>query len=865
MAITGLPKHAEIAWMKAILLTLVIAFLLFFLYPSMCQLFGPYLNMGTVVSSGSAFMHWKEVLANHYFVQILIALLICAFVFAIYMAVPSSPSTKLANTNEQENVQLLDNIENYYRNYDHYRKRDENYGSKPYGGFVVSSTPIGNWDKRWLKKSTSSKKNSHATPPCGPAKITYNDRAEHHLIVGITGSGKTTNIIQPSIKSIALSEASMIITDPKGELYLQNKKSLVEQGYNVMLLNYEDPSAGITFNQMEFINQEYDKGLPYLYESKALRELIKYVEYLIKDSSDAPTLKRYSMKSEDHEVENPYYDFSVFKSSDIAQDAPLVLSFLEKILTEMVKKSDDVFDSRLSVAEETPRRRPGRDLDGSFVEDAGNEYLHFRQQQVLAKALEVVHNSTKDNIIDFFDKRIAYYKNYIESINNSTVNYSSGATEIENLTKLKQLAIEDKTFSTDVLLSYYRELEKECSSYFTLCEQEAVKQAQNISGMIVEAGHAEGQRGESIWIEAPKALMASLILLTSRESHIPNSRHLSSVQGCLSELSTVVGRNGDTILDTIMACMQPSDAVKLSQTATRLAGDRTKTSIYTSMAPTIQIWADARVAGQSARTAFSFTDVVDKPTAIFLNIPGKDVSPTYTILASLFVEEIYAALVSICNSRPDQHLPRPVYFILEEFGNMPKISQLSSKVSLARSRDIRIEMVVQSLEQLDSNYKSDRQTVVGNCNIVYLLTNDYDTAKYLSDRLGNHQVTTTSSSSSVSDSGSSSSTSQQTQSKPLFAPSELMTNFPENTGLYISPRQSPAMMHFVPSYQMPEFPDVKDSVVFDLNTPRPDSSFSTFIPKDYESFDKAYVSFYGDYLLDNLFYACLLKARVVSE
>lgn len=64
----------------------------------------------------------------------------------------------------------------------------------------------------------------------------------HSLVIGATGSGKTTTFINPMIQLIAASKkgSSMIMTDPKGELFDLHSKFLTEQGYDVLLLDLRD-------------------------------------------------------------------------------------------------------------------------------------------------------------------------------------------------------------------------------------------------------------------------------------------------------------------------------------------------------------------------------------------------------------------------------------------------------------------------------------------------------------------------------------------------------------------------------------------------------------------------------------------------
>lgn len=74
----------------------------------------------------------------------------------------------------------------------------------------------------------------------------------HTLLIGATRSGKSRRVITPSIRAIARAGESMIIPDPKKELYTVNVGLLQEQGYNVVLLDFQDPAES---NRWNLLNQ----------------------------------------------------------------------------------------------------------------------------------------------------------------------------------------------------------------------------------------------------------------------------------------------------------------------------------------------------------------------------------------------------------------------------------------------------------------------------------------------------------------------------------------------------------------------------------------------------------------------------------
>ena len=82
----------------------------------------------------------------------------------------------------------------------------------------------------------------------------------HNLIIGSTGSGKTEMLVQPMVKLLAKKGESMIITDPKGEIYENNATELREKGYNVVLLNFRDPQKGNSWNPLTLPYELYKSG-----------------------------------------------------------------------------------------------------------------------------------------------------------------------------------------------------------------------------------------------------------------------------------------------------------------------------------------------------------------------------------------------------------------------------------------------------------------------------------------------------------------------------------------------------------------------------------------------------------------------------
>lgn len=98
-------------------------------------------------------------------------------------------------------------------------------------------------------------------PLINDGKKMWVDNGEgHNLIIGSTGAGKTQIAIFPLVQSLAKHDESMIITDPKGEIYETTAEMLKKRGYNVVLLNFRNPQEGSAWNPLHLPYKYYKEG-----------------------------------------------------------------------------------------------------------------------------------------------------------------------------------------------------------------------------------------------------------------------------------------------------------------------------------------------------------------------------------------------------------------------------------------------------------------------------------------------------------------------------------------------------------------------------------------------------------------------------
>ncbi len=82
-------------------------------------------------------------------------------------------------------------------------------------------------------------------------------KGEHSLVIGATGSGKTQTIMLPSIKLSMLANNSVVINDPNGELYKTTAEGFKSNGYNVIVLDFEESKYGNYYNPLSLAHLFY--------------------------------------------------------------------------------------------------------------------------------------------------------------------------------------------------------------------------------------------------------------------------------------------------------------------------------------------------------------------------------------------------------------------------------------------------------------------------------------------------------------------------------------------------------------------------------------------------------------------------------
>ena len=126
----------------------------------------------------------------------------------------------------------------------------------------------------------------------------------------------------------------------------------------------------------------------------------------------------------------------------------------------------------------------------------------------------------------------------------------------------------------------------------------------------------------------------------------------------------------------------------------------------------------------------NFHSVADHKTAVFLTVSDTDAAQYK--LVNLFYTQALHVLCDYADRRPGNRLPIPVRLYLDDFASNLVIPDFDKIISIIRSREISVSIMLQNLSQLVKMYgEHGKATILSNCDHTLLLgCNDVDTARY---------------------------------------------------------------------------------------------------------------------------------------
>ena len=161
----------------------------------------------------------------------------------------------------------------------------------------------------------------------------------------------------------------------------------------------------------------------------------------------------------------------------------------------------------------------------------------------------------------------------------------------------------------------------------------------------------------------------------------------------------------------------------------------------------------------------------EKKVALFALIPDNDSS--FNFMVSILYTQLFQQLFWTADHKYGGRLPVHVHFLMDEFANLALPDDFDKILSVMRSREVSVSIILQNLAQLKALFEKQWESIVGNCDeFLYLGGNEQSTHKYVSELLGKETIDTNTYGKSTGRSGNYS-TNYQISGRELMTPDEV--------------------------------------------------------------------------------------------
>lgn len=198
---------------------------------------------------------------------------------------------------------------------------------------------------------------------------------------------------------------------------------------------------------------------------------------------------------------------------------------------------------------------------------------------------------------------------------------------------------------------------------------------------------------------------------------------------------------------------------------------KTLKSIQITLAARLEKFNLQSLASLTSADELELSSLGERKTAIFALIPDNDTS--FNFLVSILYTQLFQQLFFVADHKYGGRLPMHVHFCMDEFANVSLPDDFDKILSVMRSREVSVSIILQNLAQLKALFEKQWESIVGNCDsFLYLGGNEQSTHKYVSELLGKETIDTNTYGKSMGRNGSYS-TNYQIAGRELMTPDEV--------------------------------------------------------------------------------------------
>lgn len=305
---------------------------------------------------------------------------------------------------------------------------------------------------------------------------------------------------------------------------------------------------------------------------------------------------------------------------------------------------------------------------------------------------------------------------------------------------------------------------------------------------------APGEAGDAHWNEEAKALIAGLLLCIIAEG--PQERRTLST---LRDYLTIA----PAAFTALLTRMQGTTAAGglIARAANRHIGkaDREASGVLSAAQRHTHFLDSPRMTAILDHSDFAFGDLKSRIATVFLVLPP-DRLGTYARWLRLMVTQSLQEM-----ARTPGKPAVPVLYLLDEFAALGHLAPVEQAMGLMAGYGVQLWPILQDIHQLRATYGQRAGTFLSNAGVLQVFgVNDHDSARLVSDLLGQETVVFQTMSHALDSEKSGLSFSDQHTGRALLTPDEVR-NLPQSRELLFLAGLRPIVANKLRYYDDPEF------------------------------------------------------------
>lgn len=549
----------------------------------------------------------------------------------------------------------------------------------------------------------------------------YKDRyfidteTNHNIVVGTSRSGKGQTIVVPMIDNLSRAEkkSSMVINDPKGELYAGASETLRRRGYDVYLLNMMDLSKSMAYNPLQLVVKSWTQG-----DTEGAMQLINSLTYTL------------------------YHDDNAGQNAWVNEGAQSAVNGMIIALIEYCDNPENFDDGKrhlervtlnniIDMMNELGTVQYYKDKNDVSTTNILDEFFKHLPQNSIAKreygSTNFSEAKAKGSIFSTIVQKLQTF-----SMPKNARATSANSIELKSIgfPKYVSFAVPKELAGSKMYLRFYKQKPDKHDKDKLLPASRRSKPDADYLISVSFGGFAEYNFADDL-----------------RTGDIMGLYYQDPENGKESTAAYKLEINKDKTVNftklgdktkRIKSAQKQIAFLKERLAKQKEHGSETKGTeklIKEAKNKILAIQQEKELTIGKLKMHYS-----DKPTAVFLKIPDFDKSNN--ALASIFVSQLYSELAKQCAFVAGGKTVKRVHFILDEFGNMLPIQDMDQIMTVSAGRNLLFTLIIQSYEQLYSTYGKEKGATIkeNGQNQILIATIDKDTLEEFSAKAGNYTV-----------------------------------------------------------------------------------------------------------------------------